>query len=276
MPYASQFRPGLFAGQCFLITGGGSGIGLQVAQELASLGARLVLVGRKAEKLAAARKVLSEYGGDVFCHACDIRDETGVKDVVAQAVAELGRIDGLVNNAGGQFFSRAEDISANGFDAVVRNNLLGGFLMAREVYAQSMKAHGGGAIVNMLADMWGGMPGMAHSGAARAGMLNLTQTLAYEWAPIRINAVAPGWIDSSGLDTYPAQHRPMIDRFPQLVPAGRLGTQAEVAAAIVFLLSPAAAFVSGSVLRIDGAVPNRREHWQVAQAGQTVAFTGQA
>ena len=274
MSYASQFRPGLFAGQCFLITGGGSGIGLCVAEELASLGARLALVGRKPEKLDAARESLSAYGGDVFCHACDIRDEARVKEVVTRVVAQLGHIDGLVNNAGGQFFSRAEDISANGFDAVVRNNLLGGFLFAREVYTQSMKARGGGAIVNMLADMWGGMPGMAHSGAARAGMLNLTQTLAYEWAPVRVNAVAPGWIESSGLDSYPEQHRPMIERFPDLVPAGRLGTVAEVAAAIVFLLSPAAAFVSGSVLRVDGAVPNRREHWSVDAAGQTTAFTG--
>ncbi len=276
MSYASQFRPGLFAGQCFLITGGGSGIGLCVAEELASLGARLALVGRKPEKLDAARESLSAYGGDVFCHACDIRDEARVKEVVAQAVKQLGPIDGLVNNAGGQFFSRAEDISANGFDAVVRNNLLGGFLFAREVYRQSMKARRGGAIVNMLADIWGGMPGMAHSGAARAGMLNLTQTLAYEWAPVRVNAVAPGWIESSGLDSYPEQHRPMIERFPDLVPAGRLGTVAEVAAAIVFLLSPAAAFVSGSVLRVDGAVPNRREHWKVEPDGQTRPFTGQS
>ncbi|MDB5850212.1 MAG: putative 2,4-dienoyl-CoA reductase [Rhodoferax sp.] len=274
--YASQFRPGLFAGQTIIVTGGGSGIGLHTAEELASLGANLAIVGRKPEKLEVAKARLAPYGTRVSCHACDIRDETRVAEVVAAAVAELGPIDGLVNNAGGQFFSRAEDISANGFDAVVRNNLLGGFLFAREVYRQSMKSRGGGAIVNMLADMWGGMPGMAHSGAARAGMLNLTETLAYEWAPVRVNAVAPGWIASSGMDTYPEAHRPMLDSFPRLSPAGRIGTEAEVAAAIVFLLSPAAAFISGSVLRIDGAVPNRREHWKVDVQGQTTPFTGRA
>jgi citronellol/citronellal dehydrogenase len=121
---------------------------------------------------------------------------------------------------------------------------------------------------------WNGMPGMAHSGAARAGMLNLTETLAYGWAPVRINAAAPGWITSSGMDTYPSQHHPMINRFPELSPAGRMGTQSEVAAAIVFLLSPAAAFISGSVIRIDGAVPNRREHWPVKIPGQTIPFEG--
>ena len=276
MSNLSQFRPGLFAGKAFIVTGGGSGIGLRTAEELAWLGANLVLVGRSADKLARAEDRIARHGTEVRWHACDVRDEARVKAVVADAVAEMGAIDGLVNNAGGQFFSPAERISANGFDAVVRNNLLGGFLFAREVYLQSMKARGGGAIVNMLADMWGGMPGMAHSGAARAGMLNLSQTLAFEWAPVRVNAVAPGWIASSGLESYPEEYRPMIERFVDLVPAGRLGTEAEVAAGIIFLLSPAAAFISGSVLRIDGAVPNRREHWAVAPHGQTEPFTGDA
>lgn len=274
MSVQSQFRAGLFAGQVIIVTGGGSGIGLRTAEELAVLGAHLLLVGRSEDKLRDARARVAAHGTEVRYACCDIRDEAGVKTVVADAVGEFGGIDGLVNNAGGQFFSPAERISANGFDAVLRNNLLGGFLFAREVYVQSMKARGGGAMVNMLADMWGGMPGMAHSGAARAGMLNLTQTLAYEWAPVRVNAVAPGWIDSSGLGTYPDAYRPMIERFPDLVPAGRLGTEAEVSAAIVFLLSPAAAFISGSVLRIDGAVPNRREHWQIAPHGSTTPFTG--
>lgn len=274
MEYSSQFRPGLFEGKSFIITGGGSGIGLTVAHELASLGASLALVGRKPEKLEVACQSLCGYSGAVHAYACDIRDESEVIDVVSSAVSDLGVIDGLINNAGGQFFSHAEDISSNGFDAVVKNNLLGGFLFSREVYKRSMKAERGGAIVNMLADMWNGMPGMAHSGAARAGMLNLTETLAYEWAPVSVNAVAPGWIASSGMDTYPHQHRPMINRFPELSPAGRMGTQAEVAAAIVFLLSPAAAFISGSVIRTDGAVPNRREHWPVKNTGQTIPFEG--
>ncbi len=160
-----------------------------------------------------------------------------------------------------------------GFDAVVRTNLTGGFLMARESYAQWMKQHGG-AIVNMIADMWNGMPGMGHSGAARAGMLNFTETAALEWAPVRVNAVAPGWIASSGLDQYPPAMAEHIRSLPNKVPAGRLGTESEISAAIVFLLSPAAAFISGSCIRIDGAVPNNKRVWDHPRKGATAPFDG--
>src|SRR5262249_16994524 len=151
---------------------------------------------------------------------------------------------GLVNNAGGQFPSPLASISKRGFEAVVATNLTGGFLMSREVYLQSMNTHGG-AIVNMLADMWGGRPIMGHSGAARAGMMNLTETAAVEWASsgVRVNAVAPGWIASSGMDTY--ENPLMKELIPELetkVPLQRMGNEAEVSSAIVFLLSDAAAF----------------------------------
>ena len=141
-----------------------------------------------------------------------------MQEVVRAALADLGRLDFLVNNAGGQFGSPLEKISAKGWDAVVRTNLTGGFLMAREAYTQWMKQHGG-AIVNMIADMWNGMPGMGHSGAARAGMLNFTETAALEWAPVRVNAVAPGWIASSGLDQYPPEMHEHIRALPKKVPA---------------------------------------------------------
>jgi citronellol/citronellal dehydrogenase len=195
------------------------------------------------------------------------------QEVVRAARADLGRIDFLVNNAGGQFGAPLEKISAKGFDAVVRTNLTGGFLMAREVYTQWMKQHGG-AIVNMIADMWNGMPGMGHSGAARAGMLNLTETAALEWAPVRVNAVAPGWIASSGLDQYPPAMAEHIRGLHRTVPLGRLGTESEISAAIVFLLSPAAAFISGSCLRIDGAVPNNKRVWGHPRSGATAPFDG--
>jgi citronellol/citronellal dehydrogenase len=156
---------------------------------------------------------------------------------------------------------------------VIANNLTGGFLMAREAYNQCMRQHGG-AIVNMLADMWNGMPGMGHSGAARAGMLNFTETAACEWAPVRVNAVAPGWIASSGMDTYPDAMKPLIQSLPRHVPAARLGTEAEVSAAIVFLLSEGAAFVSGACLRIDGAAPNARRHWMMAAGTPSPEFDG--
>ena len=165
----------------------------------------------------------------------------------------------LVNNAGGQFPAPLADISAKGWDAVVRNNLTGGFLVARECYTQWMEAHGG-AIVNIIADMWHGMPGMGHSGAARAGMLNFTETAALEWARRRARQRGGARLDRLERD------RPNIRRdgartireHARARAAATLGTESEVSAAIVFLLSPAAAFISGACLRVDGAVPNTR------------------
>jgi len=146
--------------------------------------------------------------------------------------------------------------------------------VARECYTQWMKNARGGAIVNMIADMWQGMPTMGHSGAARAGMLNFTETAAFEWAPVRVNAVAPGWIASSGLDHYPPEMAEHLRSMAGKVPLGRLGTESEVSAAIVFLLSPAAAFISGSCIRIDGAVPNVKPNYALPPRGTTVAFDG--
>jgi citronellol/citronellal dehydrogenase len=251
--YRSVFRPDLFAGQRIWVTGGGSGIGRCVAHELAALGAELVISGRKAEKLQAVAAEITEDGGKVSWHAFDIRDEDAVKANVAEAL-KAGPITGLVNNAGGQFPSPLALISKKGFDAVVANNLTGGFLMMRELFTQCMQQHGG-AIVNMTADFRNGMPGMGHSGAARAGMSNLTATAAFEWAHagVRVNAVAPGWIASSGMDTYGGAIKSIIPRLKAHVPLRRLGVEAEVSGAIVFLLSPAAAFITGVTLQIDGA-----------------------
>jgi len=264
MNYRSIFVPGLFAGRTAIVTGGGSGIGRCTAHELAALGAHVVLVGRKQDKLDAVQREIEQDGGQASSQVCDIRDEARVREVVAAVVAARGRIDALVNNAGGQYMTPLEAISAKGWEAVVASNLTGGFLMARECYLQSMQAHGG-AVVNIVADMWGSMPGMGHSGAARAGMVSFTETAAVEWARsgVRVNAVAPGYIASSGMDHYPPEAGEMLRAMRATVPAGRFGTEAEVSAAIAFLLSPAASFISGSVLRVDGARPQARMGWRM-------------
>lgn len=273
--YRSVFRPGLFAGHVVWVTGGGSGIGRCVAHELASLGATVVISGRTQDKLARVAAEITEDGGRCETTAFDIRDEEAVKAGVAAVVAKHGAIHGLVNNAGGQFPAPMMAISKKGFDAVVANNLTGGFLMMREVFVQSMEKTGG-AIVNMTADFRNGMPGMAHSGAARAGMSNLTMTAAYEWAHagVRVNAVAPGWIASSGMDTYGGAMKSLIPKLKNHVPLGRMGEEAEVSAAIVFLLSPAAAFVTGVTLQIDGAASLGSEIFPLGGRSKSQPFDG--
>jgi len=271
--YESIFREGTFADQVIVVTGAGSGIGRCTAHELAALGATVALVGRARDKLESVAAEIEADGGLAGIHECDIRDEGQVRSVVAEVVVDHGRIDGLVNNAGGQFPAPLAAISAKGWDAVVRTNLTGGFLMARECYTQWMSSHGG-AVVNIIADMWNGMPGMGHSGAARAGMLNLTETAALEWAPVRVNAVAPGWIASSGMDHYPPEMKPLITGLPKSVPLNRFGTESEVSATIVFLLSPAAAFISGSCVRVDGAAPNAKRVWPMVGNGPNDPFEG--
>lgn len=273
--YHSVFRPGLFAGQVHWVTGAGSGIGRCVAHELASLGATVVLSGRKQEKLDRVAAEIATDGGRCDTAAFDIRDEAAVKSAVAAVLQRQGQVHALVNNAGGQFPSPLEKISKNGFDAVVANNLTGGFLMMREVYLQSMREHGG-AIVNMTADFRNGMPTMGHSGAARAGMANLTQTAAFEWAHsgVRVNAVAPGWIASSGMDSYGPAMVPVIRKLKSYVPIRRMGEEAEVSAAIVFLLSPGAAFITGITLAIDGGVPLGNASFPTPDHPGTTAFKG--
>lgn len=269
--YRSAFAPQLFAGQVIVVTGGGSGIGRCTAHELASLGAHVVLIGRNPDKLQATAAEITGDGGAVSFSSCDIRQEAAVKETIAAIVQVQGKIDGLVNNAGGQYITPLEKISAKGWDAVIQTNLSGGFLMARECYLQSMAQHGG-SIVNIVADMWGSMPGMAHSGAARAGMVSFTETAALEWARsgVRVNAVAPGYIASSGMDHYPPEAGPMLREMSETVPQGRFGNEAETSSVITFLLSPAASFVSGSVYRVDGARPQVRLGWGAVAADKEV------
>jgi len=276
MQYDSIFKPDLFKGQVQVVTGGGSGIGRCIAHELAALGATVAITGRKQEKLDTVVEEIEADGGTVTSHAFDIRSEDDVQAAVVDIVEAHGRIDGLVNNAGGQFPSPLSSITGKGFETVVRTNLTGGFLVARECYKQGMK-RSGGAIVNIVADMWGGMPVMGHSGAARAGMVNLTETMAVEWAVsgVRANAVAPGWVASSGLDTYEGDFATeVIPRLKAGVPLKRLATEAEVSGAVVFLLSPAAAFISGTCMKVDGGASCNSRSYPLPDHANSEPYNG--
>lgn len=262
MAYQSVYRSGLFDGQVILITGGGSGIGRCTAHELASLGATVAICGRDLDKLAAVKAEIEADSGKISVHACDIRDEAQVTAMIESVLAAHGRIDGLVNNAGGQYRQPLNKISSKGFEAVVRLNLFGGFMVMREVYNRWMEKNGG-SIVNIIADIWGGWANYGHSGAARGGMLTLSESAASEWAPagVRVNCVAPGGIASSGFDTYEPEAQAEILKFPPTIPAQRYGNVAEMSGAIVYLLSPVASFVTGACIRVDGGAPNARFCW---------------
>lgn len=251
---SSIFRDGLFAGSTIVVSGGGTGIGRATARELAALGARVIICSRAMEHLEPTRDEIVAAGGQCEALPCNIRDPEAVDTFFATVAERFGRVHSLVNNAGGQFMSPAEAISPKGWHAVVETNLTGTFYMTRAAFAHGMREHGG-AIVNIVVENWRGFPGMAHSGAARAGVVNLTQTLALEWAQygIRINAVAPGIINSSGLTHYGPVIAERLERIAKEVPAGRMGTESEIAAAVIYLLSPAAAFISGATLKVDGA-----------------------
>ena len=255
--YESGFRAGLFDDQFVIVTGGGSGLGRCIAHELASLGAMVALVGRTQSKLERVRDEIVVDGGRAETWACDIRDEEAVSAVVADIVATLGPPNGLVNNAGGQFPALLRDLSLNGWNAVLANNMTGTFLFSREVFRQSMEAHGG-AIVNMGADHDPCMPGMGHNGAARAGQANFTATASVEWASsgVRVNHVIPGFIATSGLDTYPVESADTLRRVRHRVPLKRYGNEAEVSAAVLFLLSPMSAYITGATIRVDGGLHN--------------------
>ena len=253
MPYRSpMFAPGLFADQAVLVTGGGTGIGLATAREFHALGARVAIAGRSADKLAAGRAVLEADGAEPLAQTCDIREPAACEALVDAVLGRFGRLDVLVNNAGGQFPSPAADLSPRGFDAVVRNNLRGTLYMTLAAARRAMLPARRGRVVNVIANVARGFPGMAHTGAARAGVDNLTKSLAVEWASagVRVNAVAPGSnIRTTGTAQYGEE---LLEMARRATPLKRLGAPEEVARLIVFLSSDLSDYVTGSTYYIDG------------------------
>jgi len=254
------FRKGLFDGHIAIITGGGSGIGLSTAIALGELGAKVAICGRKKEKLEAAEQKLRALGVEVLAEACDIREVEQIQSFAKSVKEKLGTATILVNNAGGQFPTTAETVTPRGWEAVVRNNLNGTFFMTQAVALEHMIPARRGRIVNVIANVARGFPGMVHTGAARAGVENMTKTLAIEWAMhnIQVNAIAPGVIRTSGTDQYPPE---LIEASRKKTPMKRVGTAGEVAQLIVYLASEAAWFVTGECWYIDGGAHLWGDNW---------------
>jgi citronellol/citronellal dehydrogenase len=245
-----MFAQALLKNKIILITGGRSGIGFKTAASCLTYGATVYITSRNEEKLMVALEKLKEFGD---CHAIagDIRNIERVQEIADYIKEKSGRLDVLVNNAGGQFPSAAEDISHNGWNAVINNNLNGTWYMTQTMANTFFIPQKSGNIVNIIANIFRGFPGMVHTGAARAGVDNMTKTLAVEWSKysININAIAPGIIKSTGLEQYPPE---LLKDVSDRIPLKRLGSTQEVADLTIFLMSPMASFITGETVYIDG------------------------
>lgn len=262
------FRDGLLDGQVAIITGGGTGIGLGIAQLLARLGAHVVVASRKAEHVEAAAKAINDSGWSASSQTVDVREPEQIQAMVARVESERGRIDLLVNNAAGNFYAPSESLSPNAWRSVIEIDLFGTFFCSQAVLPV-MKKQGGGRIVSISMTLhYRGWPLMAHATAAKAGIDALTRTLALEWAPygVRMNAIAPGPIPTEGVrkaftpppsasgqvpDVF-AVEQAMASYAKKAIPAGRWGTPGDIANMVAFLASPAGEWITGAVLVVDG------------------------
>ena len=250
-----MFTPSLLKNQVAVVTGGGTGIGLAIAKRLGELGARIVIGSRNAENLERGHAELRHAGLDPLCVQVDVRNPEQVDELVARTIRHFGHIDILINNAAGNFVCRAEELSPNGWNAVIGIVLNGSFYCSRAVGRHMIARGQGGSIVSILANyVWTGSAGTVHSAAAKAGVMSMTQTLAVEWAPhkIRVNAVAPGAVESPGAAKQLWNSPEDVQRITDMVPLKRWAQPSEIADAVAFLVAPGAGYVTGEILTIDG------------------------
>jgi len=250
-----MFNPSLLKGKVAIVTGGGTGLGLAIAKRMGELGADIAVGSRQSEHLEQGTADLRHAGLDPLAVQVDVRKPEQVDEMVHRVLRHFGRIDILINNAAGNFICRAEDLSPNGWDAVVGIVLNGSFYCSRAVGRHMIARGGSGAIVSILANyVWTGSAGTVHSAAAKAGVMSLTQTLAVEWARynIRVNAVAPGPIETPGAAQQLWKTPEAVQRITESIPLKRWGKPEDVADAVTFLASDHAGFITGEILTVDG------------------------
>lgn len=257
---ATVYAPDLFKGQVVIVTGGAGGLGRAIAALFARLGATLAICGRNEEKLESGAAFLRSFGGEIFTRQLTIRDPEQAATFVNDVFERFGRLDVMVNNAGGQFPQPAIDYTVKGWNAVIDTNLNGSWWMMQSAAKKWVETKTQGNIVNIVADIWRGMPGIAHTCAARAGVIYLSKTLAVEWAPhgIRVNCLAPGCCESTGFANYPPEGSAT---FKESNPMRRAGDEWDVAEGVVYLAAPSGKFVTGEILNVDGGQQMWGDPW---------------
>jgi NAD(P)-dependent dehydrogenase (short-subunit alcohol dehydrogenase family) len=265
--HPTVFRPDLLAGKVFLVSGGGSGMGRAMAYLFARLGAEVMICGRRAEKLdETAAGIQTHLGRGIATFPMTIRDPEQVDALVEATYERFGRLDVLVNNGGGQFPQPAIDFSAKGWLAVIDTNLNGTWYMMQSAARRWRDTGGGGSIVNIVANVWRGMPQVAHTCAARAGVIYLSKTLATEWAPlsIRVNCISPGSVATEGFNVYPDG---VAESFVETNPMKTLGDVYDIAQGVVYLAAESGKFITGEVLVVDGGNAQWGDVWPGGKPG---------
>ena len=254
------YRSDLFKGKVALVSGGGSGIGRASALLFARLGATVVICGRTLEKLEKVVTFAQSKGADMTAMTVNVREPEAVDALYQQIHARFGRLDYVVNNAGGQFPQNAIDYAPKGWMAVINNNLNGTWFMMQRAAQYWRDQKMPGSIVNIVVVIERGMPGVAHTVAARAGIIGASRTVAVEWAPlgVRVNCVAPGLTATEGLDVYPPE---AVKEFPLANPLKRPGTPMEIAESVIYLSASSGSFITGEVLTVDGGGKLWGELW---------------